>query len=374
MAAYDGPIVDIDIHHKPRTEAELIPYLPQRWRERFEDGWLPAALAVRSNNNQSLRNVGSRRADRDTEDGTLAGTQGTDYSLLRDALLDKYDYERVLLTHNLGPYGAHTNPELAVALCRATNDWNLDTWLTRDDRLSSVILAASASPLEAAAEVRRLAGNPRLAGVLLAGNPVGRPFGDPWFDPIYDAAVEVGLPVGLHVAADRPSYQVKSAGGRKATIVEELSQFPQQAMHYVSSFVTRGTFERFPSLRVVVLEYGIGWLPWLLYSLDNELELLREESSWVKRLPSEYVLEHLSFTMQPVEEGPDRRALVRLLELYPGIEDTLCFSSDYPHPSMDDPMFVARLMPKEWHTKFFYGNACRCFGWPLPQRAAPALA
>jgi predicted TIM-barrel fold metal-dependent hydrolase len=213
-----------------------------------------------------------------------------------------------------------------------------------------------------------------MVGVLLAGNPVGRPFGDVHFDPIYEAAAELGLPVSIHVAADRPSYQIRAVGGRKATMLEDLSQFAQQAMHYVSSYVIGGAFERHPRLRVVVLEYGIAWLPWLMYSLDNQVNLLRQESSWLKRMPSEYVLDHMSFTIQPIEEGPDRRALLRLLDLYEGIDRLLCFSSDYPHPSMDDPMYVARLLPRDWHERFFYGNACALYGFPTPLRAAPAVS
>jgi uncharacterized protein len=116
-------------------------------------------------------------------------------------------------------------------------------------------------------------------------------------------------------------------------------------------------------LRVVVLEYGIAWLPWLMYSLDNQVDLLRQESPWLRRRPSEYILEHMRFTIQPIEEGPDRSALLRLLELYEGIENILCFSSDYPHPSMDDPMYVARLLHRRWHDGFSYGNACSLYGF-----------
>ena len=54
---------------------------------------------------------------------------------LRGMLLDRYNYHACMLTLNVGAYGGHVNPELAVAICRAVNDWNIDHWLSRDEAL-----------------------------------------------------------------------------------------------------------------------------------------------------------------------------------------------------------------------------------------------
>jgi predicted TIM-barrel fold metal-dependent hydrolase len=53
-----------------------------------------------------------------------------------------------------------------------------------------------------------------------------------------------------------------------------------------------------------------------------------------------------------------------------GIEDLLCFSSDYPHWTGDSPTFVAKLLPKSWHRKVFCDNACDFFGWERPDSVA----
>ena len=51
----------------------------------------------------------------------------------------------------------------------------------------------------------------------------------------------------------------------------------------LTSLIAEGAFERFPELRVVLLESGFGWLPPLLWRLDKEWKGLRREIPWVKQ-------------------------------------------------------------------------------------------
>ena len=53
----------------------------------------------------------------------------------------------------------------------------------------------------------------------------------------------------------------------------------------LTSLIAEGAFERFPELRVVLLESGFGWLPPLLWRLDKEWKGLRREIPWVKHAP-----------------------------------------------------------------------------------------
>ena len=72
------------------------------------------------------------------------------------------------------------------------------------------------------------------------------------------------------------------------------------------------------------------------------------------------------------EGGPDDRdGLSRLLASVEGFEDLLCFSTDYPHPTDDEPEFVMRQLPREWLTKVFCTNACDVYGWTPPPIAVP---
>lgn len=372
MAGYSGPIVDVDIHHRPKSDADLLPYLSPQWRDLVKgNGRSMLPLKPPQATPAGMLDNGARRRDSYPEDGSAAGS---DYETLRHQLLDPYGYHRGLISWDLGEYACITNPYLAIDVCRAANDWNIEQWLSRDSRLVSVIIVPSASPEAAVAELRRAAKHPQMVGVLMSGNPVGRPFGDPHYHPIYEAAADLGLVVSVHVSGgDRP-YASTAVGGPKGTAIEHITQLGQAGMHHLSSMVVHGVFEKYPSLRVVLTEYGLAWLPAFLWRMDREFELLRRETPWVRKRPSQYIRSNVLFSTQPLEEGLEKRSLIQVLESVPGIEDLLCFSTDYPHMTMDDPMYVRRVLPVAWHRKVFLENACRACGWEVPATQAVAAS
>jgi predicted TIM-barrel fold metal-dependent hydrolase len=378
MATYSGPIIDLDIHNKWKLESDVYQYLSKEWRE-YAEAWAAgrpptAEGAVRSVGIRppnltvgSLLPNAARLVSSFPADGSLPGS---DYELLREQILDKHNYWRAILNHDLGEYGQHMNPYFGVELCRAANDWCIERWLPYDKRLYAVIVVPASMPLEAAKEIRRLGSNPRLPAVLLAGNAFGRPFGDPVYHPIYEAAAEMGLSLICHVATDRPGPQITEVGGLAANGIIYSSQISQGAMHYVTSYIVHGVFEKYPSLKVIFEEFGTAWLPAVMWGLDRQYKLLRHESPWVKRWPSEYMHDHIRCATQPFEESPDPEGMIEVIRAAEGMEDMLCFSTDYPHLTFDDPNYIARLLPAEWHSKIFFQNGCDFFGWQDDARAA----
>ena len=362
MNKYTGPIVDIDIHHRPKNSSELAAYLPKLWQDNIR-GNLSSIPDLAPPAAPFITVSDGRRADTVTEPGVASGY---DFELLKESLLDHHDYYKAVLTHDVGEWPAHANHYFVRDLCRAANDWTIDHWLSKDDRLNMVLIVPTGEPDEAAAEIRRIGHHPRCVGVLFAANQLGRPVGDPIYHPIYEAAVETGLQIAIHVGIDRPNRLTTSVGGPPGTHAEAGSQCTQQAMHYVSSLIVHGVFEKYPDLHVMIKEYGVAWLPPFLWRLDQEYELLRLESPWVKKWPSEYVRAHIKLSTQPIEDSPRRGGTVEFLELFDGIEELLCFSTDYPHQSMDYPEYIARLLPAAWHRKVFCDNACSVYGWELP--------
>jgi predicted TIM-barrel fold metal-dependent hydrolase len=145
-----------------------------------------------------------------------------------------------------------------------------------------------------------------------------------------------------------------------------ILNFPGAAGNHISSFITHGVFEKFPEAKFVLKEYGITLLPSLMWRLDAEYERMRSESPWVKRYPSEYMLDHVRLSTQPIATGSRPRDLIDYLSVIDGIEDMLLFSTDYPHASMDDYEYVARQLPDAWHRKVFCDNACASYGWTPP--------
>lgn len=363
MARDVGPIIDCDIHHSWAREADLYPYMPTRWRDYLASAVPGTTLMATGHMNNLLHGGTNKKLDSFPDSGL---PPGTDIDWLRTRHLDRLDISRGMLTYDIGEQANIANPYLSAVVCRAANDWCIDRWLSgQDDRLYGTVIVPSQTPDLAAAEIRRAGAHRRMIGVLLSANPVGKPFGHPFYHPIYEAAIEVGLPVVSHVGSELTSRARFGAGGLPGSRLEQFIANDQAGMHHLSSLITHAVFEKYPELRFLSTEWGFGWMPWLMWSLDGLYETLRRENPNVKRLPSEVFRQHVFATTQPLDHTDDRRSLIDLMESFGGLEDLLVFATDYPHWDGDEPGPLAARLPREWHRRIFHDNAARLFGFPL---------
>lgn len=361
---YRGPVIDTDVHHNWKSDQEIIERLPRKWRDfingpgggrRLPIGPPPSAY-------QHVRGV-NKRLDTFPPSG---GPPGSDYETMRKQLLDPFNIGLCVVDFDTGLNAALPNPYLSLPMVRAINDWNADTWLSLpDQRIHGAVLVPSAMPEEGAREIRRVGRNPRIAEALLIWNSLGKPFGHPLYHPIFKAAAELDLPVAIHAfgAEQLAGVLQPAAGGRPPTRLEFHTLYPQVTMGHLASFVVHGVFEKYPSLKITIVETGVAWAPWLLWSLDRHYPILKRESLWVKKLPSEYFREHIRMTTQPLEMSPEPEQLISLLEAYPDLEHVLCYASDYPHWDADAPSFISRRLPKGWDEKVFYENPLNTYRW-----------
>ena len=118
--------------------------------------------------------------------------------------------------------------------------------------------------------------------------------------------------------------------------------------------------ERLPNLRFVMIEGGFGWLPSLCWRLDKLWRRLADETPHLKRLPSEYIREHVWLTTQPMEEPPNRDHLLDLIEWVGW--DRLLFASDYPHWDFDDPSQMLPRLEEARRRQVFHDNAFALYG------------
>jgi len=133
----------------------------------------------------------------------------------------------------------------------------------------------------------------------------------------------------------------------------------------VTSLVVEGVFERFPTLRFVLIEGGFAWLAPLMWRLDDAYARLREEVPHLRRKPSEYLREHLWLTTQPMEE-PDRPEQLAALLGDLDMDGRLMFATDYPHWDFDAPdQAIPPSLGSERLRAIRAGNANRLYGLGL---------
>jgi predicted TIM-barrel fold metal-dependent hydrolase len=362
-------MIDSDVHNTWASAEELLPFMDRSFRDYLTRGELPGGRDSFPHAHRPwLHPEGFMRTDAVPSGG---GTPGSDYELLREQLLDRYGVEFAILTGDEAiEVSTLANAPLASALARASNDWLIDAWLPRDPRLKGSLVVAPQDPAAAAAEIRRLGGHPDLVQVLVSSGSQ-RPYGDPFYHPIWDAAAEVGLPVAAHLGG-QGGINVNPTGCGPATFFWEAhALLCETGMGHVASVIAHGIFEKWPSMKFVLIECGVAWLPAILWRLDADYKALRKETPWLKRLPSEYAADHIRLTSQPLEQPPQNRHLWAVLEAIQA-ERTVLFASDYPHWDFDEPALLP--LPPAWRERIFGENARELYGLPRRQaRIRPAV-
>jgi predicted TIM-barrel fold metal-dependent hydrolase len=180
---------------------------------------------------------------------------------------------------------------------------------------------------------------------------------EPYFDPMWDIFNEAQVPVNFHIASGATLAQKTriwnlglkdnerlpqstapvpqtarsdwSYFGRQRGYVVRSSQSSMSNMRIIANLVMSDIFDRFSKLKVVSVESGVGWVPFLLESLEflfDDMVTEEAELNLTKRRPSEYFYDHVSVTFWFEKSGPER-----LLDLV-GIRNVLV-GTDIPHPS-----------------------------------------
>ncbi len=320
--------VDCDVHPGFRTAQDLKPFLSARWQEHLATfGGLMRQPFTKMTCYPRYHSAGNR-ADAWPPSG---GHPGSDLAFMRQQHLDPNGVEYgMLMPPVVGQ--VQRNLEFGAALCSAVNDWQLAHWVRQDKRLKAAIIVHPDYPEAAVAEIERRAGDGGFVQVALpprADEPLGRRR----YWPIYAAAAAHGLPIGLHVTS-RASHPATGTGW-PSFYIEEHHSSVHGMMALLTSLVLEGVFAKFPSLKVVLIESGIAWVPALCWRLDKHWARLRAEVPHVTRPPSEYIREHVWYTTQPIEEPETPDDLLTLIDWIGW--DRLLFSSDYPHWDFDDP-------------------------------------
>lgn len=366
-------IVDVDIHPVPPGEV-VAEYLPQRWRQIMDEYGARTTNGLQNLGEYPQLYGGAMRADAWPEDGF----PGSDLELIRTQLLNLYDIQLGVLQclspggQALNPAAQALRPELADALTRAVNDWQLDQLVQHEPRLRAAISLAWESPDLAISELERLGNHPGVIAVL-GLSKTRDPLGSRRYWPIYEALVEHGLPLQVHLS---------QGGGNPATGTGWPSYHTEYHVGQVQSFqsqilnlILSGTFDRFPELRIMFVEGNVAHFVPLAERLDHHWHTLRSEVPDLQRKPSEYFREHVWVSTQPIDEPDDPAHLVEYIEEF-GPERVL-FASDYPHFDFDDPHEIfPPTFPAGLKDKILRDNARAFFGleyqvWPATPSPTP---
>lgn len=337
-------IIDCDVHVSPQHPDQIRRHIGPEWQDRF-------AMSGRDLYGHPTY---VNRTDANPPSGLPVGS---DPDFLRKQLVDEYGMDHLILIQR--PFtNPQPNPEFATALAAAWNGWIAETWLdayNHDHVFKGSICVSTQDPAGAAREIDRWAGHPHFVQVV-TDSASAAAYGQRRFDPIYEACQRLGLPFAMHAGADGTGITSIPSSGYPTHYIEWSTLHVLSYQTHLVSMLVEGVFERFPELKVVLVEGGVSWLPALLWRLDTQYGRFKKELPWLSRKPSEYIRDHVRFTSQPIERPEQDRHLLKMLELMDA-EHILMFSSDYPHWDFDSPRLAFPKLPEPLRSRIYHENA-----------------
>ena len=136
--------------------------------------------------------------------------------------------------------------------------------------------------------------------------------------------------------------------------------FPQAVQQAFATFFVHGTFDRFPRLKLVVLESGAGWLGWWMDRMDALYKGPLRVTMPLRECPSTYVRRQCW-----ISADPDEGALPAVID-YVGAERFL-WATDYPHSDhgadyMEEVQALAASLPDAVRRRLLGENVARLYG------------
>jgi predicted TIM-barrel fold metal-dependent hydrolase len=280
---------------------------------------------------------------------------------LRDMELDGVEAEVLYTNMEAGVSYNGIQGGGRLAAFQAFNNAALDFAASDPKRLIVVYIIPIVDIDEAVGEVQRLAREGARAFMLpLYPTDLGlSPYFDPKYDRLWAAIQETGIPISQHVGANDALWNVLSYDTTPARgIFQSLP--PIFMAEVIANWIVGRVFERFPRLKVVLVESGIGWIPYYLARLDT----MKQRHGWdrydmLKELPSFYWHQNMAATFEEDTFGVAQRQLLGV--------DNLMWATDYPHPDCTWPESQEVLdthfsdVPVDEARQIIGGNAARLY-------------
>jgi uncharacterized protein len=360
----DWLVVDVDAHVNEtafwseitdRIDNEVLRYIAEAFRDR---GPAPGLLNANGPLYQDVagRIMHQQKLAEPTPPGLHRQVQLTQRAM--DAM--GIDYMVVFPTPMLS-LGMHPQIDVEVALGNAYNRWLIEQILPQDTRQKALLYLPFNDPDACVETVERFADAPGVVGFSVTSTR-HKPVWHNSYMRLYGALQEAGKPLGFHAGftwGDPSFAQINRFIGMHAL------SFAHFNMVHMTNWVLNGLPERFPKLKVIWIESGLAWIPFVMQRLDSEFMMRTSECPLLKRKPSEYMQE-MYYTSQPLERSNMKLTQATFEAMK--ADTQLLYASDWPHWDFDAPSSITKLpfLNEQAKRNILGLNAARLFDLEVP--------
>jgi predicted TIM-barrel fold metal-dependent hydrolase len=360
-------IVDVDAHHvETDSWPEIVehvqdPVLRDYGRQLIKN-WPQARGVALSNQVPGLnfQDIGGRVPHQASlAEHVEPAPDGThrDVTLVRRAIeAMALDYQ-VVFPQPMLEVGQHPVPEFSIQLMMAYNEWFTKTILGKDSRFITMLGLPFEDPDACLETIQRYHKHPHVIGFMITSQRhVGVHHNR--YMKVYAELERLNMPIGFHAGPFWGDSMTSTMN--RFTSVHAVS-FVTCNMTHLTNWIINGIQERFPALKTIWIESGLAWLPFMMQRLDHEFMLRQSDAPLLRKMPSEY-MKDMFYTSQPLEVT-DMALLQSTLKAMDA-ENTLLYSSDWPHWDFDPPQRITSLpfLSEQAKRNILGLNAVKVFG------------
>lgn len=336
----DLPIIDVDTHfteppdlwtsRAPRSFAERAPRVVRN--EQGQEQWVvdgdlvlgPVGYCV-------IRPDGSKENGQVTLDTFAEVHPGASEPRARLEVMDSFGITKQILYPNVlgftGSFVMNVQDEALRNFCvTGYNDAAADLQRDGDGRLFPQAVLPIWDVDAAVRELERAHDELGLKGIVITDSPEvwGFPvLSDKHWEPLWSAAQERDVPVNFHIGGGGPMGAVWPGPSSGAWIAAMSTLADMGNMRCITNLIFSGLLDRFPSLKFVSVESGIGWIPFLIECAEYQMD--ENGVTGLELRPREYFQRQIFASYW--FESEIGTALEKLGE------DNLMFETDFPHPT-----------------------------------------
>jgi len=256
------------------------------------------------------------------------------------------------------------DPDFELACVQATND-ALAEWREVSDRYIPLAIIPYLGGIEGTVQEVRRAVNKGHRGVVMLAEPSQSKkglahFNDPYWDPLWAVCQELEAPVHWHAGAGLrfsiPRWKGYTRNQEQA--YGPSGSFSSQAQ-FIPNLIFSGVLDRYPRLKWVCAETGLGWVNYMLEGCDHEWERRHLWTEGIVTRPSELFRRQIYVDFWYETAGIELRHFIGI--------GNIMWESDYPHSTSTYPeswKFVERTLkgvPQEERNQLLYGNAMELY-------------
>jgi predicted TIM-barrel fold metal-dependent hydrolase len=367
MISSDSHVVEPPDLWTTRVSADLIDRVPSVRREDGADWWYFDGVrwfsyAVSSNAGDRFKGMDALEAEYRFEDAPQAGYVPEETLKLNEA----DGIWASVLYPSTGLLLFTLAPEVLSSAVRAYNDWIAELCAHDRNRLKGIGVVGLDDVDGSVRELQRIR-DLGLAGAMIPVAPSEHHgFELPELEPFWAAAEDLELPLSLHIATNRcvtdftTFNQMHTRGG--------VTNADHHIRTALAALIFSGVFERHPRLRVLSVEFELGWAPHFVERMDYAYTQRRHYEGRIEfadgALPGDFFARNVALSFQEDPIGIELRHRIGV--------DNLLWGSDYPHAESTWPRSreildrVLHGVPDEDRRRITASNTARVYGIDVP--------